>query len=600
MKQDETTEAKSEEFARAQAMFRSGDWRGAEPILAGLAAREDATANERLLYSRTLQRLKKHDQALEAARAASASFPRNPRVQAQFANTLIKAGRLDEATALLARLADEFPDIATVHALRAETALKSADAAQALLSIGEAIALEPLEPNHKLMQIVAYAVDGKPGRARKLAHEAETDKERLADVFHDIAFSYAKAERGDEALALLKTACEIVPDAAALHIFYATRLIALQRTDEARAVLDAVATAPEAMGDKEAVRFLVAKGRVLQASGDREAAVAAYKGVLARDAHDEDALRALYVLNQQLGHADEMRSYGKRLSGAGARQMPQTLAEGLAAIGAQKPKGKISQAKLDWAWALADTSKWDKERWLKALDWGRQADQLTRAWWLHKPERADELDALIDRPGAGGPIESLGPNERCLLVTTHIGPLAGTVRYWQTLGRPFRGFGFGGPDPVVGEGPPMRITVNAGNPAAALRTLVDEIRKGTLIGFAQDAPESDTGSLKLDFLGRSVALSTFVPRLIAKHGTASVFCQSQWRDGRIKIVAERLPDPKADEPLEDWCRRWCEAYLDRIAPVLKGAPENLVLGQGIWLNVEPRFDTRRRAALETE
>lgn len=592
MEQDDTTEAGSEELTRARAMIKARDWAGAERLLATLATREGEPMTTKLLYSRTLQRRGKHDEALAVARDIAAEHPKNLRAQAQLANALIKSGRFGDAGQLLARLTEEFPEDGKMHALRGEASLKAGDAEQAVQSIARAREIDPSATDNVLLEIVALTAAGKPGRVRKLMPDVDT--QRLASYFQDVILAYGKSGRKDDALALAEAACTHVPDAVALRAYWADRLIASGRSKDALAALDANTVARDKMSPDHALRFVKGRARALQTMGEREAAIGEYKAVLALDADDEDALRELYVLNQQLGRSDEMRQYGKRLSGAGAKAMPATLAEGLAAIGTAKTAAKISQAKLDWAWEIADQKKWDRDEWLKAVEWGRQADLLMRAWWLNMPERSGEIDALIDKPGADGALEQLPADARCLIVTTHLGPMAGNVRYMQTCGRAFRGFGFGGPDPVTGDGPPMRIAANSANPGAALRALVEEIQKGTAIGFAQDSPDLEA-NLRLDFLGRSITLSTLVPRLIAKHETASVWCQASWRGKRIAIETERLPDPKPGEPIDDWCRRWCEAYLAKIAAVMRGAPENLTLGQGIWLNVEPRFGARRRA-----
>ncbi|HWA92830.1 MAG TPA: tetratricopeptide repeat protein [Rhizomicrobium sp.] len=593
--EDDAPDGKSEELIRAQAMIKAKDWSGAERVLAGIANREDEPAATKLFYSRVLLRRGKLADALKVARQAAEEFPRNRRVQAQLANALVKSGKLDEALAKLEEMAEAFPDEAVVHALRAEAAVKAGQAEVALEAIDRADTLNPGDADNTLLKIVILAAAEKPIRVKKTVREAAPDEERLLAYFKDIAGFHAKAGRKDQAFALVKNATDYLPRMVSLRVYYAERLLAANQAKDALAVLDANAVAREEMQKDRALRFAKARAGALQALGKREEAIEECKAALALDAEDEDSLRDLYVLNQQLGRDAEMRAYGKRLSSAGAKAMPKTLAEGLAAIeSSRRTEAKLVQAKLDWAWEVADKSKWLREDWLKAVDWGRQADQLLRAWWLNMPDRADEIDALIDRPGANGTVESMPKGARCLMVTTHIGPLAGAVRYMQTLGRPFRGFGFGGPDPVAGEGPPMRIASNRSNPAAALRTLVDEIAKGTVIGFAQDSPDVE-GNLRLELLGRTVAISTLVPRLAQKHDAATVWCQARWQGKRMVVETERLPDPEPGEAADAWCRRWCEAYLAKIATTMRGAPENLTLGQGIWVNADESFAARRKA-----
>jgi tetratricopeptide (TPR) repeat protein len=591
---DDAPEGKSEELIRAQAMIKARDWSGAERLLAGMANREGEPAATQLLYSRTLLRRGKIEEALKVAQAAAANFPKNRRVQTQLANALIKAGRLDEALTKLEQLAQDFPDEVVVHALRAEAAIKAGNADVALEAIDRADTLNPGDADNNLLKIVILTAAEKPIRVKKTVRETSPDEDKLLSYFKDIIAYYAKQGRKEAAFALAGKAVDYLPRVASLRVYYAERLLAANRAADTLAILDANEIARDEMAKPQALGFAKARAGALRVLGKRDEAIEEYKAALALDGEDEDSLRDLYVLNQQLGRHDDMRAYGKRLSSAGAKAMPKTLAEGLAAAGSRRMDAKITPAKIDWAWELADKTKWQREDWLRAVDWGRQADQLLRGWWLNMPDRADELDALIERPGAGGAIETLPKDQRLLIVTTHIGPLAGAVRYMQTMGRPFRGFGFGGPDPVSGDGPPMRIAANSANPAASLRALVDEIQKATAIGFAQDSPDGDA-NLRLDFLGRPIVMSTLVPRLAQKHETATVWCQARWQDKRMIVETERLPDPAPGEATDAWCRRWCEAYLAKIAPMMRGTPENLTLGHGIWANVDENSGARRRA-----
>lgn len=126
----------------------------------------------------------------------------------------------------------------------------------------------------------------------------------------------------------------------------------------------------------------------------------------------------------------------------------------------------------------------------------------------------------------------------------------------------------------------MRIAAK-GN--SGLKELIREIRNGTLIGFAPDSPAT-TDALSFDFCGRKISLSTMVPRLIYKENTASFWWQGLWRDGRIVMELIRLPDPEEEEDIEIWCRRWAAAYLSHVERVMRGPPENLNCGAGIWRN----------------
>lgn len=577
-------------MGRAQALIRAGDYAGAEAALAEPVLNGQASAGMRILYFRMLLRQKRGDEAMNSARAAAAAHPRNARLQAQLGMVLLKLDRVAEAREHLDEAVEEFPDDPAILSLHAEACVKSGDTFPARKSIGAALEAVPEDPDYLALKIVILCVGDQLDRAKRQAGDVpEAD---LIVQFRDVIAAFLRQDREADALGLAASATEILPGSALLRLVHADLLLAANKLREAEAVLDGIDT--EKLPQEQALRFYKAKAQTLKASQDREAAIEVYNRVLALAPDDKDALRELYVLHQRLGHDDEMRAVGKRLTDAGSKKLPPSVAAGLEMIAKRSNPLRNAEAKLEWAWSLADKSKWDHADWLKRVEWGRAADQLLRAWWLNAAERSDEIDALIDRP-APGMTDLIPADARGLTVTTHMGPMAGSVRYLQTCGRPWRGFGFRGPDPVVGKAPPMRIA--AGDAAAGLRELLTEIRKGTLMGFAQDTPDLDQ-ALGARFLGKRVSVSLLVPRLIHKHKTASLWCQPLWDGGRIRIELARLPDPEPGEGVELFCRRWCEAYLARIATVMRGAPENLNVAQGIWLNVDPRFGARRKAAEE--
>ena len=570
-----------ENLERAEAFVAAGNPAEAEAILRGMISSDPANASAQALYCRVLLRQNKGQQALAAANAAIAANAREPRMHAALAHALLRLDRVAEARRELEKTTAEFVFDAPLQGLLAEALLKSGDTASAVRAIERAGELDPASQAYPTLKIVILCVVGEDDIPAMLMQRA--DQTALAALIRDMAGFFRRHNKLAAEAALQSCSLALLPDVLPLRIVRAERLIAAKQPAEARALLDESTVALESVPVDQAAWFLKTKANALKALKDRGGAIDELKKVLDFNPDDEAALRALYMLHQQLGNTNEMRSYARRLAGAGARKMPATLAQGLEALGEDTSAVNLEQDKLDWAWSVADQAKWQREPWISAVEWGRRADVLLRAWWLNLPERGGEIAALIDPPERGiGDLVQRG--ERCLSVTTHLGPIAGYVNTMQNCGRPFRGFGFAGPDQAIGDAPPMRIASNVVNRAAALRELVDEIQNGTVIGFAQDTPDATEG-LRFEFLGRTISVSTLVPRLAAKHGTASVWCQPLWRDGRIVIEFDRLPDPRDGEPSEQWCHRWCEAYLAKLETVMRGSPQNLNLGPGIWLNV---------------
>ena len=581
-----------EALERARQLIEAGDLPGSEAILADIISAGNAPANAHGLYSRALYLLGKREQALTAARTGVEAYPDHWRLRARLIQTMIKLDRSRDAEKELSKAHEDFPDNAAVHALDAEAKLMTLDMKGAQKCIGRARELAPEDPDHAALEIVIADARGDHAQAAKLLTALPKDQRgSLSGIYRDVVVRLSARGREEDALALGQRACALLPDAVGLRIMCAERLLVAKRGQEALALLED--NAATEMPQDAAFRFHRAKGRALYLLKDHARAIPAFENALAMRPDDEQTLRDLYVLNQKAGRVAEMRSYGLRLSSAGAKRLPETLAAGFEQIRERKSAVKPPEEKLEWAWEIADKARWDRSEWLAAVEWGMQADALMRAWWLNVPEHSAEIGALIDRP-TQTPLDALPAGARCLCVGSHLGSMAGGVHFLETCGRPFRGFGFAGPDPVRGDRPPMRIASN-GNSAAALRSLIDEIQKGTLIGFAADSPAAEDG-LPFEFLGREITLSTFVPRLMHKQRAAGLWWQALWQGDRIRIELERLPDPDEDEPMEEWCRRWCAAYLSKIERVMRGDPRNLVLNHGIWRNANPKFLRRRRSA----
>jgi len=572
---------KEDKLAAAQALVEAGDLKAAERALYDLIARGGAPFEARALRTRVLLRLERGGDALEVARRALEHHPQWLWAHALMGETLIKLDVPAEAETVATRALEIFPDAPVLHAQLAQARRLGGDLEGALAAIENAIARAPDNIEFKLRRAVLLAALGRIEEADEIRSGIEDSATQLLAIYRDWIYAFQRLGLSALAMRLCENAGQLMPSRGRPWLWRAELLLADDKVEPALIALDRSTRSNEPMGEDESFRHARLKARAHRLKDDREAARAAFEEAERLRPDDQTNLRDLYVLHLQAGRDDDMRDYGRRISQAGAKKLPPTLAGGLAEFkGRRPPPSLMTGERARWAWELADKTKWTQTDWLKALYWGQNADKLMRDWWLSAFERADEIAALIDRP-QDTVIDALPEGARCVTVTTHMGPLAAGVVYMQTCGRPWRGFGFAGPDPVVEGEPPMRISAK-GN--TSLRELFREIEKGTLMGFAAESPDAD--QLRLDFLGRRITLATTVPRLIWKLKTHSVWWHALWKDGRIVMELERLPDPEDGEALEPWCRRWTDAYLERVAKVMRGTPENLNLGHGIWRNVE--------------
>lgn len=567
--------------AQAKSLMQSKNLKDALAVVAGAAMRDDANLEERVLEAQLLKRLDRGGDSLALARAIVAQTPRNARGHNNLAKTLLNLGSAKEAEQHLAAVLPDFPKQAPLRSLHAQAALMAGDVPGALLSIDSALTLDPENEGFKLRRAVILAAGGRISEAEDIRRSIEDGADAILAIYRDWIFALLRNAQRTLAMALCEHACVLAPAQAEPWLWKAELLLGEGRDVEASVALKNCTRANEPMTGDVAFRYARARGRALRLAQDKDAAIAAFEESLAERGEDTTTLRDLYVLNLQTQRDEEMRDYGRKLSAAVAKKLPPSLAQELEAFRGRKPPPSIWDARAQWAWELADKSVWTQEAWLESLYWGQNADNLLRDWWLGAFERVSEIKALIDWP-EHAPFDTLAPNTPCLCATTHMGPLACSIVYLQHCGRPYRGFGHAGPDPVVEGQPPMRI---ASQNSAALREMMAELRKGTLIGFAAESPETHQ-PLAFDFLGRKITFSTLVPRIIWKLKARSVWWHALWREGRAVMELEFLPDPLENEPLDAWCHRWAHAYLERVGQVMRGNPENLNLGHGIWRNAD--------------
>lgn len=114
-------------------------------------------------------------------------------------------------------------------------------------------------------------------------------------------------------------------------------------------------------------------------------------------------------------------------------------------------------------------------------------------------------------------------------------------------------------------------------------------------GFHPLGPASSaTGTL----LGRPVIIDDVVPKIGQAMKIPVYWFQPQWCGDEIEIDVVRMPDAEDGEARETWCRRWAQAYLDKVEALLRSDPRNARLNHDLlnYLMVTSHPQTAGRAA----
>jgi hypothetical protein len=338
--------------------------------------------------------------------------------------------------------------------------------------------------------------------------------------------------------------------------------------------------------EADALASLMEQGRAHRQRNELVAAIDAFAAAVAIAPEDEGALEHLSLALTAERRLAEARSYQVRLQALQARRLPHRLNDGLAAIWQRTQdiaRDDLNPEAVDWAWELADRSAYDRAAWLAAAAWGSGARLLLRQWWEAAPTRElRQIEDLVEPPDLSEVRTALVERNGCILAAAHVGPTAAAVDMFRRGNWPFRTLGTPDRDRTAGD---TMVPIIAKS-TVTMRTIINQIRNGTMIGLSADAPIA-RDRLGLEFLGREIELPVQVPKLIQRYETASFWCCPLWCNGRIAIELKRLPDPVAGEARDAWCERWFAAYLEELETVMRGRPENLGLFSGIWANVNP-------------
>ena len=550
------------------------------------AIEAEAAAWAHVRQSQALMRADRFKEALAEARCGQAADPRNADCRMLQSEALLALEDFEGAEQGLRQACEAFPEHAQLWALLSTASWNIGRHDAALTAIDRALALVP-KAHFATQKGWMLFKRGELARAEIILRDAIARSPACPSAHRILTHVYKVWERWAEGAATSERACAEDPADFDMRESWAYCLLVAGRPREAITVIEdglqMFGAAPDAF------QLLMRKAEAHRQLGDVNGAIDAVASAVALRPDDEAALGQLSYMLATEGRFTLARRYQTRLLELQARQLPERLVEGLEMIWERARVADVDPAALKWAWELADQSAWDRAEWETAAAWGKEANLLLRHWWQAAPEKIDQMDALLDKPDLSEFFATSLHGGSCILVGAHVGPTAAALNLFQTTNRPFRTFGSADRDRANGA----TVIPVMSNSVATMRAHVNWVKSGAIIGLMGDASLARE-TLSVEFLRRRVELPVWVPRLIQACKSSSLWCCPLWRDGRIVLELERLPDPLEGEPRNAWTQRWFSAYLDKLERVMRGRPENLVLFAGIWGNVNSTVLERRK------
>lgn len=452
------------------------------------------------------------------------------------------------------------------HLIAAGRAPEAVDVARAYLALREAT------PNRKLHLARLLLAKALAFTDQKEAAEVAPSAEELGDSL-DAQLQRARLMlqlgRLDEANASCRLAGRAMPVPAtpAQLAQLSKQLIRLARraqeagnsaiTEECTAqVLDTHRLA-ERLSDHERAALLSIRARNLVALGRYAEAYSAMEeaATIAGDTQLES--RALWIARYH-GDSELLSRAWEQQRVREQRRLPSDLDSGLAAIktGAVPPLSAIPRP-MEVAWRVAALPDSEWPSWASRFLWGEAASRLL-AWWLKYAgkDRQGQLTDLVCPVGDDQLRRLLDQGRGLIVASTHLGPSAALFPHLLSVTQQLA-IVSGGKSQIDGvEG----IVVPQRGRAGSIRAIREYLDQRATVAMAVDMVPRGADSRPLDIAGYSLLFSPLVARLSRSLSAPSVWIQPEWRDGKIGLRIEALPEPKEREDKHEWEARWFAAF----------------------------------------
>jgi len=323
----------------------------------------------------------------------------------------------------------------------------------------------------------------------------------------------------------------------------------------------------------------------LMANGHYKEAAARYYKLLEKHPHHGGWRRACISALLLSGNEAGAKSLYKE--GLEARNLSKytNFAAALDAIDFNLESCKIPAYRLDWAYEKLNQlgcAPTDRDAWELECKWVNLADHMTLDWLEARAEDADEILPFISGAAEARAMiqEKIGNGVGAFIATAHIGGLFAGPFALAKSGLDYR---WVASTPLVSNipGAEFLLSTYSKNKMALARKIFGAIKRGAVVSIAIDG-NSGVQTSTVPFLGETIRLSDFIPRMTYQTGASSFFPKVMWVAGVVKIELVPMVMPAPDDTLEGYIEIWFEDFIQQLTNVFKDAPENLRMTGGFW------------------
>jgi len=381
------------------ALLNTGDSIGAERAVRSAIGLEPGNPSSLALLGEILGAQGRLPEAEASLRQALALEPRHVPATTNLAKALLAQHRASDACQLVDDFIRTVGQTPALLMLRAQALLSMADHARAIPAFQQAVAAAPADANARLGLAAAFADSGQHVAAEQTVRNILGGGLDGAQSRFVLARALLGQQRFEEAESEFRNAIRLRPDYLEAHVNLAETL--WMRTGDARTVVSEIDASLRVVPALTTLHIL--KAKLLEASGDPEAALAELDAALARTGDDPalhiaaaqtavkcDAARALMHAERAWKRTPEnpltLGTYGNALLAAGRANQAEALA---ARLLASNPDDGLAIALQATAWRMLGDPRYralyDYDRFVKP------AMIDTPAGWADLPAYLDDL-----------------------------------------------------------------------------------------------------------------------------------------------------------------------------------------------------------------
>ncbi|WP_156904794.1 hypothetical protein [Ferrimonas senticii] len=266
-------------------------------------------------------------------------------------------------------------------------------------------------------------------------------------------------------------------------------------------------------------------------------------------------------------------------------KLPNDFASGVERIFNSPCSHSVPRYRSDWIFnTLSEQglAPADRQQFVQQLNQISDFDHFLLDWLECRPQQQQQVLPYFNGIDKAAEVlkQTLEQGNGAIVAAAHIGVLFGGPVALQAGGLPATWVA-SVPDLGDNRFNGALLTTSGNDTSKIGRELIRSLRDNKVVSIAIDGKVASS-RVQLPLLGKSIGISDVVPRIAWRKGTASFFPLLYWQDQQVQVQLNPLPLPVDGESLEQYCQRWCQAFMACLTDYFLQHPTSLRGTGGFW------------------